>query len=1789
MNTVSVSPLLLGLDKPIFEIFVRPKICFYNIEKDGSRNKKNEAIYQYKDFFYSDKELKRVFVQGDPGIGKSTFLTKLVLDWCNAVSCRNPDNKATFSDADTLKDFQFLFHISLRDAMGQREVIEMIKTQIIDNIYAGTKQTEAFELLQQILERETCLVTMDGLNEWTDHLKQLVVPRIPSSHTNCVSIITTRPWKMADERIKVSVIDRLLEIEGITDSEKLTRQLIVSLQTGNTMTHTDFMTYVNEHHFMHFFTSPWLQELIVNVWMSKTDIKGSLCEMNCILLDLLFKKANAIEGSFENGCSIGCLSSTRYIKKQIKIFDALANAAFQFTFSSNKSLTFSEQELRKYLSKKHLKFCIKAGVLTARFNSIKVAQGPQYSFTHETIQEFLAAFHIANSQQDLIANFKPEHKYSVLEMSQTVIYLYGLKCETANKLLNRLVDGDFVSDISNGLSLYIKHYSANLSAFQRDKYTKETVIKSKRNEMNCDARCLEISVLFQHMVIAGFNEAKISGQKDIFLYCMDFTFNTYLLDSESRALKEMLSFNKSNVRSLILENNVLDASELLSVMQQSKHSLQRLKTAVTPEIYKALHNMNIQELYVIGQIDESSFSNVLPSLSNLMLLSIEDSNLLEQTVLPGTIEYIYLLKCSCTAVFLRRLLVYLASVQHGVKLYLEAVIVTHPNSQIFLPELLLSDMTNIDLSIEHGNHALYDTLRCTSIGELDLHTSDDVSLASKIMYTLKRLTYLNLWGTYSERCSFQLPDTLQCISLQEVKCSAEWLCSLVIALSSLDHSVDCILYSVLLQPSADACGDDSQSRVSDLRSEIMSRDMSKIELFMETVSVELFEIFRGTNIGILTLQNAECASLASTILYTLKNLTKLYLWGTYSERCNLQLPATLQCVSLEEVECTAEWLYSFMIALSSFDHSVACELLDVVLQPNAGACGDDSQARVSDLRSEVMSHDMSEIEIFVQTGSVELFEIFQGTNIGILKLKTVECALLESTILHSLKKLTKLVLLGTYSERCTLQLPETLQCISLQEVECTAEWLCSLLIALSLLDHSVACELWDVVLEPSAGACGDDFQARVSELRSEIMSHDMSEIEIFVETDSVELFEIFRGTNIGILKLETSECALLESTILHSLKKLTKLYLWGTYSERCTLRLPESLQCISLQEVDCTAEWLCSLLIALSSLDHSVVCELLDVVLHPNVDACEGDSQTNSTDLRSELLSLDMSNMTVEVRNGSGELFEIFRGTHIGILKLTTAECASLVSKIMYTLKKLTGLYLWGTYSERCTLQLPATLRTISLQKIECSAEWLCSLLIALSSLEHSVVCILWGVVLQSSGDACGDDCKARIPDLRSEIMSHDMSEIEICVETGSVELFEIFRDTNIRILTLQNADCALLESTIIHSLRQLTKLYLRGTYSERCTLQLPASLQCVSLEEVECSAEWLRGLLTALSSLDHYVACELWDVVLEPCEDARGDDCQTHVSDLRPYILSCDMSLIKIFVKNGSGELFEIFRGTNIGILTLNTADCASLHVAFKILYTLHKLTKLILWGTYSERCTLQLPETLQCISLQEVECSAEWLCSLLIALSSLDHPVECELWIVKLQLCADACGDDFQINATNFRSEILSLDMSNMTISVRKGSVELFEILRDTNIGALDLLTADCASLASLILYSLKKLTKLYLRGTYSERCTFHLPAALQCISLQEVECSAEWLCSLFISLSSLNHSVKCELFDVVLQPCEDARGNDFLINSSDLRSEILSRDMTQIELLVENGSVELYELLRDTQIGILEVETA
>ncbi|KAH3836307.1 hypothetical protein DPMN_109677 [Dreissena polymorpha] len=195
------------------EIYVTTEIHRIVTEKDGKKRKAGK-IFKYCDIFQIDHATKKhVFLQGEPGKGKTTFAAKLVLDWCNECETLSNSNvnNPHFDDVETLQAFKFVFHIALRESRYQRTVTKMIKKQIIEMIHAEKDVDAAYILLQHILEKEICLVVQDGLDEWCDPEQNLVLPLLFQT-CQCIVFTTARPWKMSDERLKNSQINCLLEL-----------------------------------------------------------------------------------------------------------------------------------------------------------------------------------------------------------------------------------------------------------------------------------------------------------------------------------------------------------------------------------------------------------------------------------------------------------------------------------------------------------------------------------------------------------------------------------------------------------------------------------------------------------------------------------------------------------------------------------------------------------------------------------------------------------------------------------------------------------------------------------------------------------------------------------------------------------------------------------------------------------------------------------------------------------------------------------------------------------------------------------------------------------------------------------------------------------------------------------------------------------------------------------------------------------------------------------------------------------------------------------------------------------------------------------------------------------------------------------------------------------------------------------------------------------------------------------------------------------------------------------------
>ncbi|KAH3754157.1 hypothetical protein DPMN_188820 [Dreissena polymorpha] len=1566
LGNVSVSPILEGRDKPIWDIFVSPKLRKVDVKANGSRIVTDNLVHKYKDIVLkSDKICEKVFIQGDPGMGKTTFLNKLVLDWCDENSAANSGHRSTFSDIETLKEFRFIFHIILRDSIDTREVVEMIKTQIIDGIYVGEKKKEVLDLLGLILEQDTCLITLDGLNEWTNH--KYATPVIVTGTRNCVMLFTTRPYAMVDRCIKDSEIGILLDLGGVTEPKILMQKIISSQQTDKS--YTDFEAYVDTRNLSHLLTSPWLATLLVNLWSNAKYVQGSLCELLVLLIDNLLKKATAQEGFFEEGYPIKCFSNTCYIKPNKEIFDALGKAAFFFTASSKSSRMFTERELRNYFANnfhEQLQFCLKVGLLTAKHNSTILPENKQISFLHETIQEFFAACYIANLEEDILANVLGEIQSGMLEMSQVIVFVCGLNCKIGNKVIQCIGTGKFFEDVSYGVSTYLKGPGSETEFFKSDQ------------DINYDQNCLALSMLFQRMLIASYHEASLNG--GLFnLKCEHFVFSEIFNGTELKVLQTLLLKNMSNVRSLILECNILRQTEILNVLQQSKVCLERVKidsrrVPSTPEIVKELPNLNVKELAFFENNDVSSlFSkllfSILPTLSHLEFLQLEEVTREECINVPVSLWQLSLKKCTLSSQCIQLLMIRLSSLAKFIIWELNEVNVIRPNSTFAHGQLLSCDMSKVRLIVRKGRKELYEILRNTPLKHLAVETVDDISMASEIFPTLNKLETLFLCGTHTCPIELQFPSSLNTFGLVCCKCSHEWLCSVLMKLTSLAVNVSFVIGIINIELISDnGCEDDSKNNLSEMKSELVLRDWSKITLTVSIDNIELLDILHGLSISVLYIKNfkEKCVTLESGFLTSLGTLNKLILEGYFIDPCEFRMPHSLTQIILMKCECSANWLCNLLMEISSFDHNVQCVLNDFVLQSYEEQ--NKYTSKIGASRSNMLSCNISNILLCVINCSIELFEIFRETNILNLSLCTPKTFALASEILPTLRYLSMLYLKGScYTGQCTVQVPSSLRVVSLMAIECETEWLCSLLIRLSSLGQRIECEITAMTLHKSVESRTTDRSVDTRVFRTKLLSCNMTNIAISVTNGSTDLFEILRNTSIARLLLRQAGEMLLTSNILTTLNNLNSLFFIETYMGRCNLKLPSKLRIIHLSNCKCSTDWLSRFLLTIASLGHPVTCNLTDLIFQNDfvyADACKTDSQVHDSNFRSKALAI--SNINIIVMNGKIELYEILRDSNIEKMNLETADDVSLAANILPSLRKLKYLRLSGFYKGQCNFQLPISLEVIVIDKVKFTTVWLSSLFETISSFDHAVFLNLYDFELHPNEDACEMYMHVQTADVQSE-MSCDLTNVSLFVTQGSIELFKMLSNTNLVKMGL-HADCVLLGSTILPTLKYLKMLHLEGNYDGCFYLQLPVSLQRILLKNGKCSPEWLCSLFITLSTFQNHVVCVLHDFVVQPCGEDSNADVRKRFSDMRYKLLSSDISHVELQIRNGTLELYTLLRETSLGILKIESADDISM--VKDTLPTLTKLKQCFICGTLFNH---HLPQTLEVMNSNEASFSIE------------------------------------------------------------------------------------------------------------------------------------------------------------------------------------------------------------------------
>ncbi|XP_052259252.1 uncharacterized protein LOC127863677 [Dreissena polymorpha] len=627
LSRVTISPLNDFIQEKVGDVYLSPKIVQMSQDR-GTFKKTDSQVTQYKDVLFTDDTVNpRIFLQGEAGSGKTTFLAKMALDWCGEPHvCSASDNSSIFfSDVDVLQGFLFVFHITLRNSAKQFDVYTLIKEQIIYSIYSQEDREKAYILLNEIMKREQCLVLLDGLDEWTAPGDHHDIPTLVVDHSKCVMLFSTRPWKLAVSKIMLSDIYTSVQLEGINKPFELSRILLSRLVDKDDLKikYSAFKNYIAKQKLYNLLLSPMMLSAIVCSYAEGTELKGSKCEIYILLLESLFKKPNSEMCTFEQP-PFRCFTGTQYIQPNMESLNRLAELAFHLLFvnARENSLVFTDTELRKFkLNEREQKeFALKSGILSSARNTSSLRSASSFSFIHLSMQEFLAAYHIARNTHlvdGVISVYLKRHNDAYREISQVFIFLCGLDVSSVDSLSSMMEQHHVMSNFN--YDVWLRNY------------------------------------WFQDTILTGLREAVANGHNDIRLRLSRFSFdNGNFID-----LHRIWTNNASNV--LSLEVDIFDFE------YQNDESPSHITLDIS--LCRKLQKLRLQGDGILLKDFADVASLELPVW--IVLNSSDPSQYTDPSPLLPSIEYIVLRCVTCSYTSLCSLLSSLLTLDHKVKCVLD--------------------------------------------------------------------------------------------------------------------------------------------------------------------------------------------------------------------------------------------------------------------------------------------------------------------------------------------------------------------------------------------------------------------------------------------------------------------------------------------------------------------------------------------------------------------------------------------------------------------------------------------------------------------------------------------------------------------------------------------------------------------------------------------------------------------------------------------------------------------------------------------------------------------------------------------------------------------------------------------------------------------------------------------------------------------------------------------------------------------------------------------------------------
>ena len=321
-------------------------------EYKGRWNKRTVTpLNNYKDLFTNvEPQGTRILVKGDPGIGKSTFVQKLALDWATKQLGR----------------FDLVLVVKLKFADKSQTVASMVKDQI-KTLWEDDKISEKDIASYMKSGRDRVLLVLDGLDEI--NLKQYPQVReilLGERYRKCCILATTRPHVAETLYNKMTNITK---IKGLSSEQA--EQFVGNFLGGDEL--VEFVRQLDERKMLQMHQVPLIVQALALIFKERHKLPRTYTITYDQLVFFMRKS---------------CEKSKELTKEELQAaMDEINQLAFKGLIRDDKKLVFSRDEIKDDNVRK-------LGILTAEkagsgFNPTEVLQ-----FAHKTVQEHSASDHV---------------------------------------------------------------------------------------------------------------------------------------------------------------------------------------------------------------------------------------------------------------------------------------------------------------------------------------------------------------------------------------------------------------------------------------------------------------------------------------------------------------------------------------------------------------------------------------------------------------------------------------------------------------------------------------------------------------------------------------------------------------------------------------------------------------------------------------------------------------------------------------------------------------------------------------------------------------------------------------------------------------------------------------------------------------------------------------------------------------------------------------------------------------------------------------------------------------------------------------------------------------------------------------------------------------------------------------------------------------------------------------------------------------------------------------------------